>query len=118
MKLVKTKRQKSMHGLPASYREWWNFKGEYEVFIILGEEICRLSISSCKHSNDITLQIAGYLGVDTSPEKIIKFGGAGDGRELYLSSSIDCVVLNYTKPKKYKDLLRKIENIVRDHFKN
>lgn len=116
MKLIKTREQPPQAGLPASYREWWDLGNGCEVFLFLDKKNCRLLINDYK-SKDITLQLASYLGVDISPEKMIKFGGQSDGRELYLSLGIDCIALNYTKPEDYKGLLKKIEVIVNERFK-
>lgn len=72
-----------------------------------------IELTLTKH---ITYEVANYLGLNISKEDI-KFGEKAKGRELYLSSGIDCVVLNYTKPENYKELLEKIERIVNEYFK-
>lgn len=115
MKLKDKDIQPPMAGLPGSRREWWNLGDEYEIFIILEEKNCRLLING-SGEKDITLHVAEYLGLDTTPEKIT-FGVKANGRELYLSLGIDCVAINYTKPENYKELLKKIEVIVNEHFK-
>ena len=115
MKLKDKDLQPAMAGLPASRREWWDLGDGYEIHIHIGEKSCSLGIHVSKTS--ITLEVAKYLGVDVTPEKIT-FGGKANGRELYLTLGIDCFVLNYTKPEKYMELLKKIEAIVTEHFKH
>ena len=114
MKLIKWKKQPAILGLPASRREWWDLGSGYEVSIHIGAESCSLGVHFAKES--LTYDVAKYLGIDTTPEKIV-FASKADGRELYLSAGIDCVVLNYTKREHKKELLKKIEIIINKHFK-
>ena len=115
MKLIRKDMQSSATGLPASYREWWEVGNGYEVYIDISENRCLLTIDS-PFSQDITLNVAKFLGIDTTSENI-KFNPRSEN-ELYLSSSIDCILLNYTKPDNYKSLLAKIESIINEHFDN
>jgi len=114
MKLIKFKNDPAKLGLPAARREWWDLGETYEVFIHIGKNVCGIGV--CSPTGEITYEVAKYLGLNTAKEDI-KFGEKSNGRELYLSSGIDCVMLNYTKPKQYRELLGKIEEIVNEHFK-
>jgi len=112
MKLIKTKEQTPILGFPRSYREWWDLGDGYEIAIDIGDHSCGIGIRA--PGKNITYEVAGYLGIDTKPENM---SFKSKGRELYLSPSIDCVVLNYMYPEKYKELLLKIEEIVNKYIK-
>jgi hypothetical protein len=112
MKLKAQDTQPPMAGLPGAHREWWDLGDGYEIYIEIASDSCGIGIHSAGKS--ITYEMAGYLGVDTNVENI-SFDSRG--RELYLSPSIDCVVLNYMKAENYKELLLKIEEIVNKYFK-
>jgi hypothetical protein len=123
MRLKKTSKQASILGLPPSRLEWWDLGEGYEIYVDLGVQdgeyvSCSIGVHSpfdTIHDPGLTYKIAPYLGVDTDVKKLVS-GERGD-EELYLTMGIDCVVLNYTKPKKYKTLLERIEKIVNEHFK-
>lgn len=114
MKLICTREQPSVLGLPISQHEWWDLGDGYEIFVIIGQKSANLTITA-SDKKSITLEVAKYLGVDTKTENITL---DSRGRELYLYPSIDCVVLNYLHPEKYKELLLRIEEIVNKHFKS
>jgi hypothetical protein len=114
MKLIKSNEIAAQLGLPAAQREWWDVGEGYEVFIMIGSKTCTLGISSAE--KDITLEVARLLGINTNPKEIT-FKAPTDDTELYLALGIDCVSLRYTKPKHYKELLRKIEIIISEHSK-
>jgi len=115
MKLKDEDIQPAMAGLPASHREWWDLGDGYEVYVDIDENECGVGIHA--PSKHITYEVAKYLGLNVAKEDI-KFGEKAKGRELYLTLGIDCVVLNYTKPENYKELLKKIEAIVNECFKH
>jgi hypothetical protein len=106
--------QPAMLGLPSFRREWWDIGNGYEIYVSIGEKSCGLGIDA-PGKKDITLEVAKHLNIDNSLENM---SFKPMGRELYLSPSIDCVMLNYTKPENYKELLQKIEVIVEKYFKN
>ena len=116
MKLIETYHQPPITGFPSACHEWWNIGDGYKIYIDIGEKSCGIAVY-IPNKDNITWEVAKYLGVDTNLENIT-FGGGAKGRELYLSAGIDCVVLNYTKPENYKELLNKIEEIVNKYFKN
>lgn len=113
MKLIKTDELPPILGLSGERNEWWDLGDGYEIYVNIGEESCGLGVHT-PDKKGITLEVAKYLGVDTRVENM---SFDSKGRELYLSPSIDCVVLNYTKPENYKELLLKIEEVVNKHFK-
>jgi hypothetical protein len=115
MQLLKLKEQDAQLGLPESRREWWDVGNGYSIQIQIGKDSCSLGVHNSKKS--ITFEVAKYLKVDTNLENIT-FGAKASSKELYLSSGIDCVVLNYTKPENYQALLKQIETILNEHFKN
>lgn len=114
MKLVDTCEQPPVAGLPGARREWWDLGDGYEICIEISTNICSLGIRE-KNKRNITFEVAKLLNVDLSEEKLIKRNA--DNEELFISLGIDCVVLNYRHPEKYKKLLVKIEKIVHKHFK-
>lgn len=115
MKLIKEKDQAAQYGLPPSRREWWDLGDGYEIYVDIDENECGIGVHAPgKH---ITYEVSKYLDLNIAKEDIM-FGEKANGRELYLSLGIDCVVLNYTKPENYKSLLEKIEKIVNEHFKS
>lgn len=114
MKLKDKDIQPSMAGLPASHREWWDLGDGYEIYVSIGPKSCTLGIRAAK--NDITLDVARLLGVDTEVGNI-DFKPHKKGSDLYLVLGIDCVGLRYTHPENYKELLKRIEMIVNEHFK-
>ncbi len=114
MKLIRTREQPSVLGLPKSQHEWWGLGDGYEIFVIIGYKSVNITITA-PNNKSITLEVAKFLGVDTKNENITL---ESRGRDLYLYPSIDCVVLNYLHPEKYRDLLLQIEEIVGKHFKN
>jgi hypothetical protein len=119
MKLKDVDEQPPILGLPASRHEWWNLEGGYEATVYIRKDSCDVFISE-KSGKDITYEVATCLGVDTNLQNIIKYAAfkKNNDRELYLYPSINCYGLNYTKPKKYKELLKRIEEIINQHFKN
>lgn len=114
MKLLKSKEKPAYLDLPPSYREWWDLGDGYEAHVQIEGEECGISVYS--PNSCLSFEIGRYLGLKDEP-KDIKFAAKSEGRELYYSVGIDCVILNYTKPDNYMDLLRKIEAIVNEHFK-
>lgn len=107
--------QPPMAGLPGSHREWWDLGGGYEIYVCKYDDICSLGIEE-KNVRNITYEIAKSLNVDVSRKRLLSRKKSDD--ELFVSMGIDCVTLNYTKPENYKELLKKIEEIVNKHFKN
>jgi hypothetical protein len=89
--------QPPMTGLPAAYREWWDLGEGYEIYVSISGDYCTIGVHLFKKS--ITYEVAHYLNIDTDL-KNIKFGGKPEGRELYLASGIDCIILIYMKPEK------------------
>jgi hypothetical protein len=114
MKLKDKDFQPTSNGLSGSYREWWDIGDGYEIYVSIGQEVCSFGIDS--PLKDITYDVATLLGVDVSEESLTKRNH--EDEEIYVSMGIDCVVLNYRKPENYKQLMKKIETIVNDRFKN
>lgn len=102
-------------GLPASTCEWWDLGDGYEAYVTIGSKVCSFWISDFS-KKEITYEVAKLLNLDVSEEHLIKRYEGND--ELYTSMSINTLAINYTKPKCYKDLLKKIELIVNEHIKN
>jgi len=109
MKLIKSKNRPAMLGLSASRREWWDLGEGYEIYVSVSKNSCGLNVSHPPSHKCITLETAKYLGIDTS---IKHMSFKSKGRELYLSPSIDCVMLNYTKPEKYQELLKRHRQLI------
>jgi hypothetical protein len=122
MRLKDTDTQESILGLPPSRLEWWDLGEGYEIYVSLGVKddeyvSCSIGIYSpydTHYDPVLTYRIAPYLGVSNAQEDITC---DSNGRELWLSPSIGSVMLNYSKPKDYKVLLKRIEKIVNEHFK-
>ena len=115
MKLKDKDTQPAMAGLPESHREWWDLGDGYEIYVSQGSKVCSFWIDG-PDKKDITYEIAKLLGLNVSEKQLITRYKGGD--ELYASMSINCVAINYTKPKNYMALLEKIEIIVNEHFKS
>lgn len=114
MKLKDRYIQPSVLGLPESPIEWWDLEDGYEISISIGKDSCGIGVDA-PNKKDITMEVAKLLNVDTGTEKLTQRNR--DKEEFYLSLGIDCVVLNYRKPEKYKELLLKIEEIVNKYIK-
>lgn len=114
MKLIKTREQPPVAGLAARHREWWDLGDGYEIYVDIGKTECAIGVDG-PNKKDLTYEVAKILNVDVSEAKLIK-RHTGD-EELFASLGIDCVVLNYRHPEKYKELLLKIEEVVNKHFK-
>ncbi len=114
MKLKKKVIQPRVADLPASNLEWWDIGDGYEISVFLGPKACSFGISD-PIKKSITYEVAFFLDIDISEESLVKRNH--DNEELYVSMGIDCVVLHYRKPEKYKELLEKIEIIVNEQFK-
>jgi hypothetical protein len=114
MRLIKAKVRSAAAGIPEAYCEWWDIGNNYEISVVMNKEICSLGIRS--PIKNITYEVAKYLNIDTNVEKLSMQYSGHD--ELFITMGIDCVVLNYTKPDDYKELLTKIEVIVSEHFNN
>lgn len=115
MKLRDKDFQKPTAGLPASYREWWDLGDGYEAYITIGSKVCSFWINDA-NKKDITYKIAKHLNLDVREEHLVKRYKGSDN--LYTSMSINTLTINYTKPENYKEILKKIEVIVNEHFKN
>lgn len=114
MKLIKRKEQPAQLGLSSSKHEWWQMAKGCEAYVVRGSKICNIWISD-PEKRDITYEIAKQLKLDVSEEHLTKKYMGVD--KLYTSMSINCLVLNYTEPENYKELLEKIEIIINEHIK-
>ncbi len=114
MRLIKSNERVAQFGFPASQREWWDIGDGYEISIYISKTGCSFGISD-PSKKSITYEVAFFLDIDISEESLVKRNH--DNEELYVSMGIDCVVLHYRKPEKYKELLEKIEMIVNERFK-
>lgn len=115
MKLIKSIVREPKFGIGASLSEWWDLGKKYKIHMTISGDICQVSIYA--NSKNITYEVARHLGINT-PKNEIKFGVNSSGGDLYLTSGLDCTVLNYVHPEKYHELLKKIEEIVDIYFKN
>lgn len=116
MKLKGKRLQPAANGLAASYRERWDIGDGYEIYVDLDRSECLIGVFG-ENKKQITLEVARFLGIHTKTEDIT-FERPKDGSELYLVLGIDCVGIGYAQPENYKELLKKIELIVSEKFKN